>query len=355
MTLLEVSSTATALCLLISVCGVQSVISKRLYTLKRRREWDPEDDPLQTVPMGWELLYGDVFRTPSNHILFIFVIANGYHLLAFTIFSIILIAIFPMFATVTNLQFLYSFTSIFNGYHSVRIFKMFAELQFCQCVWILHLIWYLFIQICFPTEYDMLITLISTAFVMNCVGIKLSLKKYACSYPCPTNRIPRPIPIKPWYLNDYICCFIVGMISFIIWKVLYSLCILEKEGSFTMENLRDNVSLYDYVLILFILILLLCHFGQITAMTILYQFNHAFDYLWWWKSIFLAGFTSFFICLDMIWNEYEYQTQNTDDLEPSHYIIMVVVFVAIFMVLSCIGYKASFMLLWALYDGTGVD
>ena len=181
---------------------------------------------------------------------------------------------------------------------------------------------------------------------MNIIGANLGLKRPIASHPCMTKVIARPIPLRSWYLNDYIVSCGVGMVLYIFWRVVYSLCILKKKGTqyFTLQDFKEFDNLHDHILVFLIMMLLLYNLGQIIWMAVLYQINYYEDYLWYWKSVIISGYLSLFISITTL------QIQSLH-----HCINLLLEFVAMVMIFSWIGYQMCNKLVWTLYSWNPFD
>lgn len=244
----------------------------------------------------------------------------------------------------TNFHLLFAFTAMLNGYYAMRLLKMFGEYLIDQAIlWIFQFIWYFLTALCLSTDSNMLIITISTTLLMHIIGIRLSLRQYRVEFPCPTNQLLRMYPNKPWYFKDTVYFCGIAMVLYILWQIICSVSFLELQ-QFGWQSLNHFDTLYRSLWNIMILVLMLLHLAQITAISILYQINCTQDWQWWWKSTLMPAFLSCCIFMSICWNECQ---QFGNELR---YIDIFLTITMIFMILSCIGYNGSFWLLWALYE-----
>ena len=305
-----------------------------IRTLKRdiRRYTTYEDDDDDWIDcadeVGWKLLWSDVFRQPAYSCIMMLIIANGTHLLCFIGISIVLYLTDLPFSWI-NTQLIYAFTSYANGYHTIRMAHILDIDTSTKSPYALYsIILPASILIWFNNDVSMLPIIIATLMIMTLIGTQ---GKYHYYSPCRVNRIPRMIPNQPWYTNKYLNIGIVGIIIFMICKIILRNIELLKVGDLISEEQELYTSRHFYLLLLITLLVLLLILPLLTTAMTYMQLNNE-DWQWRWRSIFISGSVAIYPLI------YAIQSFRFEINSVANDIILVM---GTFLVTASIGFNAA--------------
>uniref|UniRef100_H2YGC4 Transmembrane 9 superfamily member n=1 Tax=Ciona savignyi TaxID=51511 RepID=H2YGC4_CIOSA len=103
--------------------------------------------------------------------------------------------------------------------------------------------------------------------------------------PCRTKNIAREIPPQPWYRNTLCHMIFGGFLPF-------SAVSVELYYVFATVWGREVYTLYGILMVVFVIELSV---SACVAVALTYFHLSSEDYRWWWRSVFSAGSTSFFV------------------------------------------------------------
>ncbi|KAF2078689.1 hypothetical protein CYY_000060 [Polysphondylium violaceum] len=262
---------------------------------------------------GWKSIYGDVFRSPNNFMTFsvivgfgIQIVAGTFILMVFSVAGFLSIANQGGMALATIL--IFAFSSLFNGYSSMRTYIMMGGTRKRYNTYItstlLPLIFLILMGIgnipVWSHKYTYAPTTGAVFFVLA-MWLFVSLPFSAMSsyfvytwppseYPCKTHTIPRLIPKPKWYQNPYISMAIGFTIPFImIYAELYfflSSLVLGEHYSYSFS--------FCISFIFFIITII-----EINFITEYYQLSIE-NYNWWWRSLLGPAITGLYVFIYFI-------------------------------------------------------
>jgi hypothetical protein len=181
------------------------------------------------------------------------------------------------------------------------------------------------------------LTLIGAITAKNFVGPFTS--------PCRTKRVPRALPLIPWYKGALAQFFIAGFLPFsAIYVELY----------YVMISLWGTIMYTPYPILALVFIVLILVTCCITiAMTYL-QISQE-DHYWWWRAILSGGSTSFFI---LAYSVFFYNVESSMEgfLQMSFYAgYTILTCYAFFLMLSTVGFISSLLFLKQIYSVIRID
>lgn len=251
---------------------------------------------------GWKLVYGDVFRSPSNRMLLSVLVGSGAQIFCM-IFVTIIFALFGLLspsnrgALSTFMFILFIFFGIISSYVSGYIYRFFGGEN-----WKLNLILtptvvpgILFGVFVFLNFFLIRVnssgaipigTMIAIIVIWFAISLPLSVagsiwqsKRSSLSVPVRTNQIPRQIPPQHWYLRTIPAMVMCGLFPF------GSIAV---ELYFIYSSIWFNRIYYMFGFLFFCFILMILTTGLISVLSIYYTLCGE-NYKWQWKSIFVGG------------------------------------------------------------------
>jgi len=274
----------------------------------RYNKIDDEED-LRDDDNGWKIIHTDVFRFPKYKSLFCSVIGVGTQLLSIGS-GIILMALMGFFKTTrhgsmnTAAILLYALTSYIAGHVSSSMYRklqgdkwvknivLTASLFTAPCfvVWsfVNSVHWFYGSTQALPFSTVLLLMLVSTliGFPLTVLGgIMGKNTSQDFDAPCRTKNICREIPNQPWYRSMFCHMIFGGFLPF-------SAISVELYYIFATVWGREIYTLYGVLLLVFVLEIAV---SACVAVALTYFQLSSEDYRWWWRSIFSAGSSAFFV------------------------------------------------------------
>ena len=171
-----------------------------------------------------------------------------------------------------------------NGYHTTRMSHILDMNNPTKIPYVLYsIIFPASILIWFNNDVLMLPIIIATLMIMTFIGTQ---GKNWHRPPCRVNMLCRMIPTQPWYTSKYLNMGIVGIIMFMIWKVMQRN--IESPSIEDLMSKKLYTSNHIYLLPLIILMILLSILPLLATVMVYMQLNNE-DWRWKWRSIFIAG------------------------------------------------------------------
>jgi transmembrane 9 superfamily member 2/4 len=105
--------------------------------------------------------------------------------------------------------------------------------------------------------------------------------------PKEVHKIPKLIPVQPWYMSSFFSIMMGGLLPFgAVFIEIY----------FVMSSiwLQKFYYLFGFLFLVFVILLLTC--SEITIVMIYFQLCSS-DFRWWWRSFLTAGSSSFYLFL----------------------------------------------------------
>lgn len=288
--------------------GLVSMILLR--TLKKDYARYSKDDDLDDMERdlgdeyGWKQVHGDVFRPPSNPILFSALIGSGYQIGTVSILCIVITIIFDLYTErallFSTAIFLYAAASIVNGYAGGSLYArmkgqlwikqllvgaFFVPAAICSVAFLVN-----FISIYYGSSRSIPFTVMLSVTAI-CLFIILPLTAVGTvlgrnisgepNYPCRTNAVPRPIPEKKWFMEPNVIILASGILPF-------GSIFIEMYFIFTSFWAYKIYYVYGFMLLVFLILAVVTVCVTIVAT---YFLLNAEDYRWHWTS-FLSGASS---------------------------------------------------------------
>ena len=272
---------------------------------------EEESDDLDQEDNGWKIIHTDVFRFPPLKSLFTAILGVGSQFLALAT-GIMLMAVLGMFnvhhhGSINSAGvILYAFTSGISGYVASRMYKVLGgdnwvwNLNLTSCLFAapFFLVWAFVNSVAWGYGTTQALPW-QTVVLLMClwlfVGYPLTIiggifgKNWTTGFdaPCRTKNFSREIPRVPWYRSSFAHCIVGGFLPF-------SAISVELYYIFATLWGREQYTLYG---ILFIVYGILLSVTACISVALTYFQLSAEDYRWWWRSIFSAGSTGFFVFL----------------------------------------------------------
>ncbi|KAD4179411.1 hypothetical protein E3N88_28044 [Mikania micrantha] len=308
--------------MVIFLTGLVSMILMR--TLRNDyAKYAREDDDLETLERdvneesGWKLVHGDVFRPPRNLVLLSAVVGTGAQL-ALLILLVIVFAIIGMLyvgrgAIVTTFIVCYALTSFVSGYVSggmysrnggktwIKSMILTASLFPFLCFgigFILNTIAIFYGSLAAIPFGTMVVVFVIWAFIsfpLALLGTVVGRNwSGAPNNPCRVKTIPRPIPMKKWYLTPSVVSLMGGLLPF-------GSIFIEMYFVFTSFWNYKVYYVYGFMLLVFLILIIVTVCVTIVGT---YFLLNAENYYWQWTSFFSAASTAIYVYLYSIYYYY---------------------------------------------------
>lgn len=259
---------------------------------------------------GWKLVYGDVFRSPSNRMLLSVLIGSGMQLFCMIVVTIIF-ALFGLLspsnrgALSTFMFILFIFFSFIAAYVSGYLYRFFGGQNwklnmFLTPVLVPGILFGIFVLFNFflihakssgaipiGTMCAMIVIWFTLSFPLSVAGSILQSKRSLLSVPVRTNQIPRQIPDQPWYLRTVPAMVMSGLFPF------GSIAV---ELYFIFSSIWFNRIYYMFGFLFFCFVLMALTTSLISILSIYYSLCSE-NYKWQWKSLFVGGGCAIYVFL----------------------------------------------------------
>lgn len=270
---------------------------------------DEEASEFSDDDNGWKIIHTDVFRFPAYKSLFCAILGVGSQLLSIGA-GIIFMALFGMFkphrhgSINTAAILLYALTSCVAGYVSSSYYRKFSGSN-----WVANIV---LTSVLFTAPFFTVWSVVNTvhwiygstqalpfttvlllAFIWVLIGFPLTVvggilgKNTSSDFdaPCRTKNISREIPPQPWYRMTVAHMVFGGFLPF-------SAISVELYYIFSTVWGREVYTLYGVLFLVFGIVLSV---SACISVALTYFQLSSEDYRWWWRSIFSAGSTGFFV------------------------------------------------------------
>lgn len=292
--------------------GFIVVILTRVLRNDFSRYNKPDDDDAAEFgddDNGWKIIHADVFRFPPYKSLFCAILGVGTQLLCIGS-GIIGMALLGMFkphrhgSINTAAILLYALTSCVAGYVSSSYYRKFqggnwvANICLTSSLFTAPFfgIWSIVNSVHWgygSTQALPFTTVLLLGFMWAMVGFPLTVvggilgKNTSGDFdaPCRTKNIAREIPPQPWYRMTLAHMVFGGFLPF-------SAISVELYYIFATVWGREVYTLYGVLLLVFAIVLSV---SACISVALTYFQLSSEDYRWWWRSIFSAGSTGFFV------------------------------------------------------------
>jgi len=349
-----------------------AIIMMRVLKNDFTRYMKEEDEDLGGMvedETGWKLLYGDVFRSPSNVSLFTAMLGAGTQLFCMVL-SLLATALLSIYsptakgALATAAIFLYALTAGVGGYVAGRFYK---QLGGSNWVWNTVLTATLFPGPLFvvfsimnsvawakgqtsalPAGTIVVILLLNLLVTLPLTVIGSIVGRNTAGEfqaPCRTNKVPRQIPAAPWYRQAPCQVFCAGFLPF---SAIY----IETHHIFSSVWGHKLYTLFGILFLAFLLLLVVTSFITI-ALT---YFQLAIeDHRWWWRVFFSGGSTGFFIYVYSFFFFFGRSEMSGGFQTAYFFLYMAVASWGVFLLLGTVGYFSSLAFVRMIFSQVKVD
>ncbi|KAF0724609.1 hypothetical protein LEN26_014498 [Aphanomyces euteiches] len=318
---------------------------------------------------GWKLVHADVFRPPTTQpMLFCVMIGTGFQLLGMSIITLLFAAI--GFLAPSNrgklmiaLLICFVLMGMVAGYASSRMYKMFKGKR-----WQLNTILTstLFPGLMFATFFLLNLfvwgagsdaavpfgSMMVLVVMWFCVSVPLvflgafyGFRQPAVEFPVATSNIPRPIPLQPWYMTNFMTAAVGGILPFgAIFVELF----------FVLTSIWTDRYYYVYGFLLLSFLILIGTCMEITIVLTYFQLCGE-DYNWWWRSFIVSGACGAYV---MLYSTYYYWTRlDVENIIGSmlYFGYMSIISGALSLLCGTVGVMASLWFTKKIYASIKVD
>jgi len=348
--------------------GMIATILMRMLHRDLRKYSEQIESREDAEETGWKLVHGDVFRTPKNPVLLCVFCGFGAQLFVTAAITLIC-AIFGLLspanpgALVTTIVIVIMLGSVFSGYVSTRMYKMFKGSNWkrnmlMNAFMIPGIIGAILLFINFfvwgvkssgGVSFTGLLALIGLflgiELPLNFVGSYLGFKQAVIEYPVGTNQIPRLVPERAWYNNMISASLLGGLLPFAAVFI---------ELHFILGALWGNEIYYvfGFLFVVFLILIITC--AEISIVMIYFQLCGE-DYHWWWRSFLTSGSSAcylFFYSIFYFATSLEITNFISGLLFFGYTVIMCIVF---FVLTGFIGFLACFIFVYKIYKAVPFD
>lgn len=321
-----------------------------------------------TDEMGWKLVHGDVFRPPTNTMLYSIVAGTGTQLVT-SVFASVFVAMLGLLSPAnrgwfsTSLLLFASLTSAVGGYVSAACYKIWGG-----SAWKLNLVltplvvpglvFGMFLLLNFfmifhhasgAVPFGSICALVAIWFL---ISIPLSVFSGFFAFrrnwgepPVRVNQIPRQIPTQPWYLNTIIVSLLSGFAAFLGISVqmyyIYSAIWFQR--------------LYYMFGFLFVSLISVVLIAAVTNALVLYLSLRAENYKWQWRTFWVCGGCAIYLFIYSIIYMTRYMALQTFWGKAMYIAYCLLASMLCYTALGSIGILSSYILVKNMYKHVKVD
>lgn len=277
---------------------------KKDFTAKGLNDNFDIQSPLEET--GWQLIHGDVFRTPNYSDKLCTVIGSGIQLLIGSLIVLIIAALgflapLNMGSMITAIAVAFIIGAPFGGFISSRLLNTINQ----EYSWKKNVInsglffifpslmlYFVVNQIFKSNESSAVLTwkpFIDLLFLIGIIDLSLfflgsfvGIRFEPIKFPIRVNNIPRKIPKQPWFLSPLFTSIVGGLTVFSVYFV---------DVFFIFRSLWTNLSYYYlFGLLLFVFISMIIVSAEI-SICFVYLYLSYENYNWWWASFRIPAST----------------------------------------------------------------
>jgi transmembrane 9 superfamily protein 3 len=291
--------------------GIVSLILMR--TLRRdyaRYTHDADGDDLDADidESGWKQVHGDVFRTPTQPMLFAALVGTGAQLASLSLLAILTAMLLTLYtgrgAVVTTCITCYLITCLVGGYVSGSLYMQLSGRQWTRVLLytaslfpvaviatmavlnVVAMAYRSMSAIPFTTIVVMLLLWLLVAVPLTVAGTILGRNFGGqAEYPCRVNAIPRLVPEKAWFARPPVLMLLGGVLPF-------GSIFIEMYFIFTSFWNYKFYYVYGFLLLVFAIlsVVTVC----VTIVVTYFLLNNE-DYRWAWTSFLSGASTSLYV------------------------------------------------------------
>ncbi|XAR53440.1 hypothetical protein NMG60_11021992 [Bertholletia excelsa] len=317
---------------------------------------------------GWKLIYGDVFRPPFNSSLLCVNVGIGTQVFGMALVTLIFALLGFLSPSnrgglMTAMVLLWVFMGLFSGYSSVRLYKMlkgrdwkkialrtafvFPAIVFSIFFVLNALIWGEKSSgaVPFGTMFALVTLWFGISVPLVFMGSFVAFKRPTLEDPVKTNKIPRPIPDQPWYMNPVFTILSGGIFPF-------GAVFIELFFILTSVWLNQFYYIFGFLFLVFIILLITC--AELAIVLCYFQLCNE-DYYWWWRAYLTAGSSAIYLFLYSTF--YFFTKLEITKLVSGilYFGYMFIVSYAFFVLTGTIGFYACLWFVWKIYSSVKID
>ncbi|KAI3443636.1 hypothetical protein Pfo_000301 [Paulownia fortunei] len=317
---------------------------------------------------GWKLVHADVFRPPINYSLLCVYVGTGVQVFGMTFVTMIFAMLGFLSPSnrgglMTVMVFLWVFMGLLAGYSSGYLYKilkgtdwkkislktafMFPSVLFSIFFVLNALIWGEKSSgaVPFGTMFALVLLWFGISVPLVFLGSFLGFKTPAFEDPVKTNKIPRPIPLQPWYIHPPFAMLFGGILP-------YGAVFVELFFILTSVWLNQFYYIFGFLFLVFLILLVTC--AEITIVLCYFQLCSE-DYRWWWRSYLSSGASALYLFLYAIFY-FCTKLEITKLVSGILYFgYMFIIAYAFFILTGTIGFCACFWFVRKIYSSVKID
>eukprot|EP01087_Luapelamoeba_hula_P024812 TRINITY_DN957_c0_g1_i1.p1 TRINITY_DN957_c0_g1~~TRINITY_DN957_c0_g1_i1.p1 ORF type:complete len:645 (-),score=84.12 TRINITY_DN957_c0_g1_i1:59-1993(-) len=360
-------SIINSLMIVLFLTGMVAMIMMRTLHADLRRYREMQDSEEAQEETGWKLVHGDVFRPPSNPMLLSVSVGSGVQVFAMTVITMVFAVLgflSPanrgglMTATVVLLVVM----SIFAGYFSSRLYKMFKGKNWKQCTILTATLYpgiamavFLVLNVLIWEEsagavpFLVLLELFGLWLLVSVpltfFGAYFGYKKPAEEPVVRVNQIPRQIPEQVWYMQPVFSILMGGILPF-------GAIFIELFFILSSIWLHQFYYLFGFLLIVFVILIMTC--AEITIVMCYFQLCSE-DYHWWWRSFLTSGASAFYMLLYSIFYFFNKLAITKFVSAILYFGYTFIMALQLFLLTGAIGFYACFFFVKRIYGAVKVE
>ncbi|KAK4373004.1 hypothetical protein RND71_008388 [Anisodus tanguticus] len=317
---------------------------------------------------GWKLIHGDVFRPPENSCLLCVHVGTGVQVFGMSLVTMIFALLGFLSPSnrgglMTAMVLLWVFMGLFAGYSSARLYKMFkgtdwkkmslkTAYMFPTFLFAIFFVLNALIwgekssgAVPFGTMFILVLLWFGISVPLVFLGSFLGYRKPAVEDSVKTNKIPRLIPLQPWYMNPLFTTLFGGILPFgAVFIELF----------FILTSIWLNQFYYIFGFLFIVVTILIVTCAEITIVLAYFQLCSE-DYRWWWRAYLTSGSSALYLFLYSVY-------YFCAELEISKLVSGILYFgymligaYAFFVVTGTIGFLACLWFVRKIYSAVKID
>ncbi|KAL0338953.1 UNVERIFIED_CONTAM: Transmembrane 9 superfamily member 7 [Sesamum angustifolium] len=197
----------------------------------------------------------------------------------------------------------------------------------------------------FGTMFALVLLWFGISLPLVFLGSFLGFKTPAIEDPVKTNKIPRPIPLQPWYIHPLFAMLFGGILP-------YGAVFVELFFILTSVWLNQFYYIFGFLFLVFVILLVTC--AEITIVLCYFQLCSE-DYRWWWRSYLNSGASALYLYLYAIFY-FCTKLEITKLVSGILYFgYMSIIACAFFILTGTIGFCACFWFVRKIYSSVKID
>eukprot|EP01125_Pyxidicula_operculata_P002012 TRINITY_DN11990_c0_g1_i1.p1 TRINITY_DN11990_c0_g1~~TRINITY_DN11990_c0_g1_i1.p1 ORF type:complete len:659 (-),score=148.07 TRINITY_DN11990_c0_g1_i1:105-2039(-) len=301
-------SIINSLMIVFFLSGMVAMIMARTVRRDFIKYTEEEHDEIEET--GWKLVHGDVFRPPTNKMLFSVMVGSGIQVFFMCVITMVFAVLGFLSPSnqgsiITAVLVLYVWMGVAAGYTSGRIYLtfegehrtrntlltalLFPGILFGIAFFLNFFLWYKGSSgaLPFTTILAVMALWFGISLPLCYLGSRLAVRKEAPKHPGIVNHIPRLIPAQKWYMHPIASILMGGILPFgAVFIELF----------FIMSSiwLHRYYFLFGFLLLVFLILVITC--AEISIVMCYFQLC-AEDWHWWWRSFMTPGASAFYMFL----------------------------------------------------------